>query len=139
MRKIYKVSRVNEKNVDIIPYDENACSTCTGSCSSGCHVVLQAKNPKGLELKTGMTVKANVSTGFQSFCNVIALVVPILGAVCGFLCAPFLARTFNAELTESFKAFCVLAFLFIPGAVIFAFTRKRSELIELQITSVIDS
>ncbi len=137
MRKIYKVSRVNENNVDIIPFDESACSTCSGSCS-GCNVVIQAKNPKGLELKTGMKVKANVSTAFQSFCNVIALVVPIVFAVFGFFAAPVLAGFFNAELTESFKAFCVLAFLFVPALLIFLFTRKRSELVELQITGIID-
>lgn len=135
MRKIYKVSRVNENNVDIIPYDESACSTCSGSCS-GCHVVLQARNPKKLELKPGMTVKANVSTGFQAFCNVIALLVPVLFAVVGFFLAPALASVFHAELTESFKAFCVLAFLFVPAAVIFVLTRKRSDLVELQITAI---
>jgi len=139
MRKLYKVSRVNEKNVDIIPYDESSCSTCSGSCSAGCRVVLQARNPKHLELKPGMTVKANVSTGFQAFCNIIALLVPVLCAAAGFFLAPHIASVFNAELTESFKAFCVLIFLFVPAAVIFAFTRKRSELIELQITSVINN
>ncbi|MCQ2573373.1 MAG: SoxR reducing system RseC family protein [Treponema sp.] len=136
MKKIYKVSRVNETNVDIIPYDENACATCSGSCS-GCHVVLQAKNPKGFELKPGMTVKANVSTGFQSFCNVIALVLPIMFAVAGFFLAPSLANLFHAELTETFKAFTVILFLFVPALVIFLLTRKRSELVELQITSLI--
>lgn len=137
MRKIYKVSKVNETNVDIIPYDENACSTCSGTCSAGCRVVLQAKNPKGFELKPGMTVKANISTAFQSFCNVMALVIPILCAVAGFFAAPRLAVLFNAELTEAFKAVTVLAFLFVPALVIFLVTRKRSELIELQITGIL--
>lgn len=136
MRKVYKVSKVNENNVDIIPYDESACSTCSGTCS-GCHVVLQAKNPKGLDLKPGMTVKANVSTAFQSFCNVLALVVPILCAVAGFFAAPHLAVFFKAELTEAFKAGIVLAFLFVPALIIFVLTRKRSELIELQITGIL--
>ncbi|MCQ2597707.1 MAG: SoxR reducing system RseC family protein [Treponema sp.] len=136
MRKIFKVSKVTENNVDIIPYDENACSTCSGSCSS-CRVVLQAKNPKGFELKPGMTVKANVSTAFQSFCNVLALVVPILCAVAGFFAASPLAALFNVEKTEAFTAGIVLAFLFVPALVIFIITRKRSELIELQITEII--
>lgn len=136
MRKIFKVSKVTENNVDIIPYDENACSTCSGSCSS-CRVVLQAKNPKGFELKPGMTVKANVSTAFQSFCNVLALVVPILCAVAGFFAASPLAALFNVEKTEAFTAGIVLAFLFVPALVIFTITRKRSELIELQITEII--
>lgn len=135
MRKIYKVSRINENNVDIIPYDESACSTCSGSCS-GCRVVLQARNPKNLELKPGMTVKASVSTAFQAFCNVIALIIPVLFAVAGFFLSPCLASVFHAELTESFKAFCVLAFLFVPAAVIFVLTRKRSDLVELQITAI---
>lgn len=136
MRKIFKVSKVTENNVDIIPYDENACSTCSGSCSS-CRVVLQAKNPKGFELKPGMTVKANVSTAFQSFCNFLALVVPILCAVAGFFAASPLAALFNVEKTEAFTAGIVLAFLFVPALVIFTITRKRSELIELQITEII--
>ena len=138
MRKIYKVSHVNETNVDIIPFDVDACSTCKGSCA-GCHVVIQAKNPKGLKLEPGMTVKANVSTAFQSFCNVVALVVPIFLAATGFFLAPSLARFFNMSLTESFKGTCVLIFLFIPAIIIFLFTRKRSDLVELQITGIIQN
>ncbi len=137
MRKIYKVSSVKGNDVEIIPYDEGACQTCSGSCS-GCRVVLQAKNPKGLELKTGMVVKANVSTGFQAFCNLLALIVPVLCAVAGFFCAPFIADLFKTELTESLKAGTVLFFLFIPALFIFIHTRKRSDLVELQITGVIE-
>ena len=137
MKKVYKVSRVNAENVDIIPFDESACSTCQGSCS-GCRVVIQAKNPKGFDLKPGMTVKANVSTAFQAFCNLIALIIPILCAVAGFFLSPYVAGLFHLEATESFKAFCVLLFLFVPAAVIFILTRKRSELVELQITSVVE-
>lgn len=136
MRKMYKVSRVNGNKVDIIPYDESSCSTCSGSCS-GCRVVIQAGNPKGFDLQPGMTVQANVYTSFQAFCNVIALLIPLVCAIAGFFLSPVLASILSLEATESFKAFCVLFFLFIPSLVIFLLTRKRSELIELQITGII--
>lgn len=137
MKKLYKVSRVVEDKVEIIPYDKSACSNCSSSCS-GCRVVLTARNPKKLELKTGMTVTASVLTAFQGFCNVIALFIPVLSAIGGFFLSSPIATLFKTENTESFKALCVLVFLFVPGLIIFLLTRKRSGLIELQVTGIED-
>ncbi|MCF0241715.1 MAG: SoxR reducing system RseC family protein [Treponema sp.] len=136
MKKLYKVSRVIEDKVEIIPFDKETCSNCSSSCN-GCKVVLTAQNNRRLDLKPGMTVTANVLTSFQAFCNVITLLVPVLCAVGGFFLSDFFAGVLKVEATEGFKAVCVLAGLFIPGIIIFFFTRNKSNLVELQITGIV--
>lgn len=134
-KNLYKVRAVHEDFVEVVPYSETECAGCSSSCAT-CGISLTALNPKCLELKPGMTVHSNISTPLQSFLNIAALAVPMIFAVAGFFLSKPIADFFNATLTETFKAVTVLVFLFVPSIIIFAFTRHKSELVQLQITGI---
>ncbi len=66
---------------------KDACINCTSGCAKR-GSPFTVTNPKKLELKTGQTVSLKTSSWKTQLQSVLALIVPILGAVAGFLLAP---------------------------------------------------
>lgn len=136
-RRVYKVRKVLEDCIEIVPFDESQCAGCQGSCSECHEIILTATNPKKLELKPGMKVRTNISTPLQKITNALALLVPVAGAVAGFFVSSPFAEFLKKENTESFKSSCVLIGLAIPALIIFIATRKKSSVINLQISQIL--
>lgn len=66
---------------------KDACINCTSGCAKR-GSPFTVTNPKKLEIKTGQTVSLKTSSWKTQLQSVLALVLPILGAVAGYLLAP---------------------------------------------------
>ena len=116
------VTAIRGSDVQVLPLPKDACATCTASCAKRGKAITAA-NPRGLPLAVGSVVTVTAKKSMQYLQGAVALLVPTLCAVAGYLLAPLLWALAGRTAGDGARALCVLLFLFLSGAAVFAVTR----------------
>ncbi len=92
---------------------KDACINCTSGCAKR-GSPFTVTNPRNLELKVGQTVSLKTSSWKTQLRSVLALLLPILGSIFGYLVAPQ---------KESLQVLGVLAGFTLVAVIYFTATR----------------
>lgn len=113
---------VGEEEVTVLPLISDACSSCSQECSkrgsSYC-----VSNPRRLDVKKGSIVGITAPAKVQAAQGIVSLLFPFICAVLGYFLSAPLSSFFSIDLTEGFKAICVLVFLFLSSLLVFTLAR----------------
>lgn len=87
---------------------KDACINCTQGCAKR-GSPFTVTNPKGLEIKTGQTVSLKQATWKTQLQSVLALLLPVLGAVAGWFIMP---KKESLQVLGVLTGFLVVALLY---------------------------
>lgn len=127
---------ISEKDILVRPLITDACINCEKSGCAKQGKPFSVSNPKNLEIKKGDIVKLKANSVSQTLQGFFSLIVPILGAVLGFVLGEILANHFKIKNVELFQASGVILGLIITSTIIFLLSKtklqlKKSEIVEV--------
>lgn len=127
---------ISEKDILVRPLITDACINCEKSGCAKQGKPFSVANPKKFEIKKGDIVKLKANSVSQTLQGFFSLIVPILGAVLGFVLGEILANHFKINNVELFQASGVILGLIITSTIIFLFSKtklqlKKSEIVEV--------
>lgn len=127
---------ISEKDILVRPLITDACINCEKSGCAKQGKPFSVANPKNLEIKKGDIVKLKANSVSQTLQGFFSLIVPILGAVLGFVLGEILANHFKINNVELFQASGVILGLIITSTIIFLLSKtklqlKKSEIVEV--------
>ena len=127
---------ISEKDILVRPLITDACINCEKSGCAKQGKPFSVANPKNLEIKKGDIVKLKANSVSQTLQGFFSLIVPILGAVLGFVLGEILANHFKINNVELFQAAGVILGLIITSTIIFLLSKtklqlKKSEIVEV--------
>ncbi|MBQ7904789.1 MAG: SoxR reducing system RseC family protein [Spirochaetaceae bacterium] len=127
---------ISEKDILVRPLITDACINCEKSGCAKQGKPFSVSNPKKFEIKKGDIVKLKANSVSQTLQGFFSLIVPILGAVLGFVLGGFLANHFKINNVELFQASGVILGLIITSTIIFLLSKtklqlKKSEIVEV--------
>lgn len=127
---------ISEKDILVRPLITDACINCEKSGCAKQGKPFSVSNPKNLEIKKGDIVKLKANSVSQTLQGFFSLIVPILGAVLGFVLGEILANHFKINNVELFQASGVILGLIITSTMIFLLSKtklqlKKSEIVEV--------
>lgn len=127
---------ISEKDILVRPLITDACINCEKSGCAKQGKPFSVVNPKKFEIKKGDIVKLKANSVSQTLQGFFSLIVPILGAVLGFVLGEILANHFKIKNVELFQASGVILGLIITSTIIFLFSKtklqlKKSEIVEV--------
>lgn len=127
---------ISEKDILVRPLITDACINCEKSGCAKQGKPFSVANPKKFEIKKGDIVKLKANSVSQTLQGFFSLIVPILGAVLGFVLGEILANHFKIKNVELFQASGVILGLIITSTIIFLLSKtklqlKKSEIVEV--------
>lgn len=127
---------ISEKDILVRPLITDACINCEKSGCAKQGKPFSVSNPKNLEIKKGDIVKLKANSVSQTLQGFFSLIVPILGAILGFVLGEILANHFKINNVELFQASGVILGLIITSTIIFLLSKtklqlKKSEIVEV--------
>ena len=127
---------ISEKDILVRPLITDACINCEKSGCAKQGKPFSVSNPKNLEIKKGDIVKLKANSVSQTLQGFFSLIVPILGAILGFVLGEILANHFKIKNVELFQASGVILGLIITSTIIFLLSKtklqlKKSEIVEV--------
>ena len=127
---------ISEKDILVRPLITDACINCEKSGCAKQGKPFSVANPKKFEIKKGDIVKLKANSVSQTLQGFFSLIVPILGAVLGFVLGEILANHFKIKNVELFQAAGVILGLIITSTIIFLLSKtklqlKKSEIVEV--------
>lgn len=127
---------ISEKDILVRPLITDACINCEKSGCAKQGKPFSVANPKNLEIKKGDIVKLKANSVSQTLQGFFSLIVPILGAILGFVLGEILANHFKIKNVELFQASGVILGLIITSTIIFLLSKtklqlKKSEIVEV--------
>lgn len=127
---------ISEKDILVRPLITDACINCEKSGCAKQGKPFSIANPKKFEIKKGDIVKLKANSVSQTLQGFFSLIVPILGAVLGFVLGEILANHFKINNVELFQASGVILGLIITSTIIFLLSKtklqlKKSEIVEV--------
>lgn len=127
---------ISEKDILVRPLITDACINCEKSGCAKQGKPFSVSNPKKFEIKKGDIVKLKANSVTQTLQGFFSLIVPILGAVLGFVLGEILANHFKIHNVELFQASGVILGLIITSTIIFLLSKtklqlKKSEIVEV--------
>lgn len=127
---------ISEKDILVRPLITDACINCEKSGCAKQGKPFSVVNPKKFEIKKGDIVKLKANSVSQTLQGFFSLIVPILGAVLGFVLGEILANHFKINNVELFQASGVILGLIITSTIIFLLSKtkiqlKKSEIVEV--------
>ena len=127
---------ISEKDILVRPLITDACINCEKSGCAKQGKPFSVANPKKFEIKKGDIVKLKANSVSQTLQGFFSLIVPILGAVLGFVLGEILANHFKINNVELFQASGVILGLIITSTIIFLLSKtklqlKKSEIVEV--------
>ena len=127
---------ISEKGILVRPLITDACINCEKSGCAKQGKPFSVANPKKFEIKKGDIVKLKANSVSQTLQGFFSLIVPILGAVLGFVLGEILANHFKINNVELFQASGVILGLIITSTIIFLLSKtklqlKKSEIVEV--------
>ena len=136
---MFKTAIVNQVTPEIIvtPLEKSECTTCSQGCSKN-STQLQVLNPDNLEIKPGIFVKIFTSRKNQIIQGNVAILVPIIFAVCGYFLSTPIISLFNKTPGDGIKALFVLIFLIVPSFIILILSKKFGKYSMPKITEIVD-
>lgn len=128
---------ISEKDILVRPLITDACINCEKSGCAKQGKPFSVSNPKNLEIKKGDIVKLKANSVSQTLQGFFSLIVPILGAVLGFVLGDQLGIKFEAKNTEIFQAVGVLLGLIITSVLVFICSKTLLKLRKTEIVEVL--
>lgn len=127
---------ISEKDILVRPLITDACINCEKSGCAKQGKPFSVANPKKFEIKKGDIVKLKANSVSQTLQGFFSLIVPILGAILGFVLGEILANHFKINNVELFQASGVILGLIITSTIIFLLSKtklqlKKSEIVEV--------
>lgn len=127
---------ISEKDILVRPLITDACINCEKSGCAKQGKPFSVVNPKKFEIKKGDIVKLKANSVSQTLQGFFSLIVPILGAILGFVLGEILANHFKINNVELFQASGVILGLIITSTIIFLLSKtklqlKKSEIVEV--------
>ncbi len=127
---------ISEKDILVRPLITDACINCEKSGCAKQGKPFSVANPKKFEIKKGDIVKLKANSVSQTLQGFFSLIVPILGAILGFVLGEILANHFKIKNVELFQASGVILGLIITSTIIFLLSKtklqlKKSEIVEV--------
>ena len=127
---------ISEKDILVRPLITDACINCEKSGCAKQGKPFSVANPKKFEIKKGDIVKLKANPTSQTLQGFFSLIVPILGAILGFVLGEILANHFKIKNVELFQASGVILGLIITSTIIFLLSKtklqlKKSEIVEV--------
>lgn len=127
---------ISEKDILVRPLITDACINCEKSGCAKQGKPFSVANPKKFEINKGDIVKLKANSVSQTLQGFFSLIVPILGAVLGFVLGEILANHFKINNVELFQASGVILGLIITSTIIFLLSKtklqlKKSEIVEV--------
>lgn len=127
---------ISEKDILVRPLITDACINCEKSGCAKQGKPFSVANPKKFEIKKGDIVKLKANSVSQTLQGFFSLIVPILGAVLGFVLGEILSNHFKINNVELFQASGVILGLIITSTIIFLLSKtklqlKKSEIVEV--------
>ena len=127
---------ISEKDILVRPLITDACINCEKSGCAKQGKPFSVSNPKKFEINKGDIVKLKANSVSQTLQGFFSLIVPILGAVLGFVLGEILANHFKIKNVELFQASGVILGLIITSTIIFLLSKtklqlKKSEIVEV--------
>lgn len=127
---------ISEKDILVRPLITDACINCEKSGCAKQGKPFSVSNPKKFEIKKGDIVKLKANSVSQTLQGFFSLIVPILGAILGFVLGEILANHFKIKNVELFQASGVILGLIITSTIIFLLSKtklqlKKSEIVEV--------
>lgn len=128
---------ISEKDILVRPLITDACINCEKSGCAKQGKPFSVANPKKFEIKKGDIVKLKANSVSQTLQGFFSLIVPILGAVLGFVLGEILANHFKIKNVELFQASGVILGLIITSTIIFLLSKTKLQLKKSEIVEVI--
>lgn len=128
---------ISEKDILVRPLITDACINCEKSGCAKQGKPFSVANPKKFEIKKGDIVKLKANPTSQTLQGFFSLIVPILGAVLGFVLGDQLGIKFEAKNTEIFQAVGVLLGLIITSVLVFICSKTLLKLRKTEIVEVL--
>ena len=128
---------ISEKDILVRPLITDACINCEKSGCAKQGKPFSVSNPKNLEIKKGDIVKLKANSVSQTLQGFFSLIVPILGAVLGFVLGEILANHFKINNVELFQASGVILGLIITSTIIFLLSKNKLQLKKSEIVEVL--
>ncbi|MBP3450927.1 MAG: SoxR reducing system RseC family protein [Spirochaetaceae bacterium] len=128
---------ISEKDILVRPLITDACINCEKSGCAKQGKPFSVANPKKFEIKKGDIVKLKANPTSQTLQGFFSLIVPILGAILGFVLGGQLGIKFEAKNTEIFQAVGVLLGLIITSVLIFICSKTLLKLRKTEIVEVL--
>ena len=128
---------ISEKDILVRPLITDACINCEKSGCAKQGKPFSVANPKKFEIKKGDIVKLKANSVSQTLQGFFSLIVPILGAVLGFVLGEILANHFKIKNVELFQASGVILGLIITSTIIFLLSITKFQLNKSGIVDVL--
>lgn len=128
---------ISEKDILVRPLITDACINCEKSGCAKQGKPFSVANPKKFEIKKGDIVKLKANSVSQTLQGFFSLIVPILGAVLGFVLGEILANHFKINNVELFQASGVILGLIITSTIIFLLSKTKLQLEKSEIVEVL--
>ena len=119
---------ISEKDILVRPLITDACINCEKSGCAKQGKPFSVANPKKFEIKKGDIVKLKANSVSQTLQGFFSLIVPILGAVLGFVLGEILANHFKINNVELFQASGVILGLIITSTIIFLLSKTKQKI-----------
>ena len=113
-----------DKNITVMPLENESCTTCSVSGCKKKTVTFAAKNVHNLDLSVGKIVILKASKKMQIVQGLVSLLAPVLFAVSGYFLSIPICSFFGKPAGEGAKALGVLISFLISAGCVFFLTRK---------------
>ena len=117
MRDFAIVKSIDGQKIEVVSLISNACVTCNSIECAKKGKSFHVLNKKNLPLEENVIVRIGFPRILRGILGLISLLIPITGAVAGFLFSPQIAARFNLPLTPSVQA-CITGFFFTAAAIL---------------------
>lgn len=113
-----------EDKIEAVHLVKEECSSCTSGCAK-IRNKIEVVNPSNHAIKKGSIVLIAANKKVQAIQGIIALFLPFLCSVAGYVFSPSLMKFFGKQISNDERAIFVLLFLVLSSAVVFSITRKH--------------
>ncbi len=129
------IVKIDDEKIYASYCSSEKCSACSSECEKK-KTIFEVENPNHKLLKAGMSVLISASKRNQVIQGLLALFVPFLCSIIGYVSSPYIMTFFGKRISSDAKAVFVLLFLFVSSFAVFVITRKypipgRPEIIDV--------
>ncbi|MDO4506695.1 MAG: SoxR reducing system RseC family protein [Spirochaetales bacterium] len=113
-----------ENGIEAVHFEKEECKSCTTGCAK-IKNSFDISNPQNLDVKKGSVVVIRASKKAQAIQGLLALFIPFLCSIAGYLLGPSIAGLFRKTISNDARAIFVLLFLVLSSAIVFVITRRK--------------
>lgn len=130
------ITSIKGKEIRAMQLVTEACVNCSTGCLQRGKEFL-VLNKRNFPIEEGSIVRIGLPRYKRGLHGIIALVVPVVCAILGYLFAPDMAKKIGLENTEIFKAACIMLSLGASTGIVFAISRSSLHFTKPEIMQVL--